>query len=53
MEILKLTPILIATLAMIIVSFMKIKKKNRNMALIVTFILWLATTGITWGYLLK
>ena len=47
-NIIKLIPILIATLAMIIVSFMKIKKQNKKLAIIVTFMLWLAIAGITW-----
>lgn len=48
MELLKFTPILIMTLAMIIVSFMPTKGQKKIMAVMVTFILWLATFGITW-----
>ena len=36
------------TVAMIIVSFMPVKKEKKIIAVIVTFVLWLATFGITW-----
>jgi len=38
---------------MIIVSFLPIKKENKKIAVITTFMLWLATFGITWVALLK
>jgi len=51
--ILNITPILIMTSALMVVAFLPIPIKKRQMAIIVTFILWLSITGITWVTLLR
>ena len=52
-EFINFIPIIIATLGMIFVSFLNIKKKNKAMSMIIAFVLWLATFAITWFSLLK